>query len=296
MLLCDARGLAPYVSSLRALERGITYPIDDGRDRFFIDHGADYHPFFSGLGDPKFLLALHGDEVVGAVAGVFRDAREATGLTPSVYLCDLKVAPSQRGAGLARRMAARALKLALSDRSLWRWRLAYGAAMRDARGDVTRSMRGAHPGRLLRANSSLAVFFCPATSLASLDVRGCPRPPDAPGLELSPRSLDAVTSTAGRKDLRLRSTDAPWPLVHLPRGPSEWSPSLGHYLRACGESLCAAGRSGDTACFALDERLRDQLAWLALSGITPGAACAVYTLRLGRAPESRWTHLSTAEI
>ena len=141
LVLCDAAGLARYVPSLRALEREVTYPLDDGRDRFFIDHGERYHPFFSGLGDARFLLAAEGDRVLGSVAGVFRESREGGRAVPSVYLCDLKVHPSQRGTGLARTMAARALRLAVTDPSLWRWRLAYGAAMRDARGDCSRPRR-----------------------------------------------------------------------------------------------------------------------------------------------------------
>ena len=292
LVLCDAAGLARYAPSLRALEREVTYPLDDGRDRFFIDHGERYHPFFSGLGDARFLLAAEGDRVLGSVAGVFRESREGGRAVPSVYLCDLKVHPSQRGTGLARTMAARALRLAVTDPSLWRWRLAYGAAMRDARGDVTRSMRGAHAGRLLAPEATLAVYFVGARSLATLDPTGCPPPPTTPGLELSPRALPAVTTTAGRKDLRRISNGAPWPLAHLTHGPATWGTSLGAYLRACGDSLAPEA----TACFTLDQRLDDHVAWLRARGVCSDTVCTVYTLRLGRRASTGWAHLSPSEI
>ena len=299
----DAHGLAPYARDLAALEASITYPVDDGADRFAIDRGPTYHPFFSALGDPRFLLALDGGRVVGAVAGVFREARDGGERTPAAYLCDLKIAASHRGTGLARRMAAYTLAKAASDPSLWRWRLAYAAAMRGAHGDVTRSMRGAHAGRLLAPAATLAVYFVKARTLASLDPHGCPVVPAGAGLDLSPAVRatcrgPGVTNTAGRKDLRLVSTGAPWPLEHLALGPREWGPSLGAYLRACGEFLGDEGSPEATACFTLDERLAGHVAWLRARGVSPGAACTVYTLRLGL-PSRRvraWVHLSPSEI
>ncbi len=299
--LVDADGLAPWAAQLAALEAAVTYPIGDGADRFFIDHGARYHPFFSGLGDPRFLLALDGDRVVGAMCGVFRDALDGDRRRPTAYLCDLKVAPSHRGTGLARRMALEALRRAATDRSLWRWRIAWAAAMRDARGDVTRSMRGAHAGRLLTPTATLSLAFVKAHALAALDPAPCPAVGPGVGLDLSPDVArtcrgPGITDTAGRKDLRLVSTGAPWPLVHLARGPSSWGPSLGRYLRDCGRALTDAGDGDVTTCFALDTRLAPQLAWLRAQGIDEGAVCTVYALRLARPWNPPWVHLATSEI
>ena len=38
--------IEPYVEALRTLEKAIHYPINNGEDAFFIDHGSQYHPFF----------------------------------------------------------------------------------------------------------------------------------------------------------------------------------------------------------------------------------------------------------
>lgn len=300
--IVDAAGLTPWVQGLRALEADISYPIDDGRDRFTIDHGAHYHPFFSSLGDARFLVATEGDAVLGGLVGVFRDAREGERTLPAVYLCDYKVAPAQRGRGTARAMATHALSQAITDRSLWRWKLAYAAAMRGERGDVMRSARGVHAAKLLRPEATLAVYFAKASSLAALDDAHCPSPPASPGLDLSPYAVagcegPGVTSTAGRKDLRLASTGASWPLAHLPLGPRDWAPSLGAYLHACGRYVTAASGGDATTCFAVDRRLASQVDWLASQGVSPGATCAVYTLRLAwNAPIPPWVHLATSEI
>ncbi|MBI3724212.1 GNAT family N-acetyltransferase, partial [bacterium] len=70
----ESEALAPYAPGLRALEAGIAYPIGGGADSFRIDHGETYHPFFSSLGRAWFLVALAGEEVVGTLALVAREA------------------------------------------------------------------------------------------------------------------------------------------------------------------------------------------------------------------------------
>ena len=295
-----AQELAPYQEGLRRLEAGIQYPIGDGADHFWIDHGPRYADFFSGLGEAHFLLALDGEEVVGSFAAVGRFAEGAGRRVAALYGADLKIAPAHRGGALARRFVCRGLVEVFrpSTRRRWPWRIAYVAAMRGERGDVMRSARGRfNPMRLARAAARLAVYFARPDVLAALPDRGCPPPPAGGGLDLSPQAThgpDGTVSTAGRKDLRLESTGRAWPLVHLPRGPAAWRPTWSAYLAGAGRALAA---SGATACFAIDERLTDHVAWLAGVGVQPGATCTVYALRLPFAPRPvPWVHLATSEI
>lgn len=295
----SASEIAPYVPALRRLEAAITYPIADGADRFRIDHGPDYHPFFSGLGEAHFVLAFDGegpDAVVGAMAGVLRAGRAGEVTIPSVYLGDLKLHRDYRGQGVIARMLFFALGLTRQPR-FRRWRLAYGAAMRGDRGDLMRSARGLHLLRLGSVLGRLSMYFAPAERLARLRPESAPLPPRG-GLDLSPdfalRPLLApgIESTAGRKDLRLVSTGEPWPLWHLPR--SLASPGWAAYLRDCGQQLLT--RPG-LACFAVDERLTHWTQWLQAGGLTPGAVCTVYGLGLVRAAYgASFVHLATSEI
>lgn len=295
----EAAAIGPYAEGLRALEAAIAYPLDD--DAFTIDHGADYAAFYRGLGEAHYLVAEAGHaaqrRVVGVFAGALRTAVLGDRSLPAVYLGDLKVAPAWRGTGLARRFAVQALKLT-RQRRFRQWRLVYFAAMRGARGDVTRSLRGVNPGRLLRPLGRLALFFVEPERLAALDLRHPPPPVTTPGLDLSPDVSTDRLSTAGRKDLRLASTGKPWPLVHLVRGPRAWTPTLAHYLQRCGRAEWAPGA---LACFGVDERLTHQIKWLRESDLHPGATCTVYgfawpgTARRVRRQTS-WLHLATAEI
>jgi len=300
LLHVDSRTILPYAAALRALERDITYPLNSADDSgtpscFRIDHGPDYHPFFSTLGQAHFVLGLRGDQVVATIAGVLRQVYVGNAAIPALYLCDFKVQRDLRGSGLARRMLLHGLSIILRTRGLRSWRLAYGAAMRGAQGDVMRSARGLHPYRLARPLARLQVYFVPPAQLANLDPRGCPPPPVPGGLDLSPGvPIGDGISTAGRKDLRLEPAGTPWPLVHLPAGPLAWQPTLGAYLQRCGGAL--AGQVGP-ACFAIDERLRDHSDWLRAQSVTPGAVCTVHGLSLTtRAWDLPWVHLSTAEI
>jgi hypothetical protein len=294
-------GLAPYADGLARLERAIRYPVADGANFFRIDHGPDYAAFFAGLGRPEFLLALDGRDVVGTLAGVYREARWAGRCLPALYACDYKLAASKRGAGLGRAMLARGLRELATDSQLRSFRLVYGAAMRGAKGDVMRSARGLHPARLARPIARLHVYFAEPRALAALEPAGCPPGPLAPGLDLSPNQPPSLRppgllSTRGRKDLRLGEGGEPWPLEHLPLGPSAWTLSWGAYLRTCGEALVHEGAPGP-ACFALDERLTGLAAWLRGQGVEPGAGCTVYGLAmLLKPPPLAWAHLATSEI
>jgi len=292
--------LAKHVPQLRDLERSITYPLADGAERFFIDHGPDYHPFFSQIGDRAgFLCAFDGELLVGSFAGVLRRARLGERLAPSMYLADYKIRAEYRGTKVGRTILWNCVGL-LRYPELRTPRLYYGAAMRGAQGDLMRSARGSRSVmRLTRPIASLEVYFAEPEKLVRLDLSQAPPPPLGRGLDLSPDAErlargPGLTNTAGRKDLRLVSTGAPFPLEHLPFGPALQLKGFGAYLRDCGEALAG---STAKACFAVDERLPDRVRWLRGQGIEPGARCTVYALRLppmhGRVD---WVHLATSEI
>ncbi|HEX8790350.1 MAG TPA: hypothetical protein VF765_05310 [Polyangiaceae bacterium] len=300
-LFLPASEVGPYVEGLRAIERATEYPIADGGDTFTIDHGTDYTRFFTMLGhDARFTIALRGERVVGGVVGIARHVRICGKIVQAVYGADMKLAPGARGTGIGRKMAYWSFGLIFRHPELFTWRYAYAAAMRGAKGDVMRSTRGVHPARLAGRAAALAVYFVEPERLARLSLAGEPPVPDPDaGVDLSFVTTGQVeppgmVSTAGRKDLRLRSTGQPWPLVHLPLGPTAWNPSYGGYLKGCGEAL--AGRKA-IACFALDERMESHISWLAGQGIERGAVCSVYALDLTlRGRRAKWLHLATSEI
>jgi hypothetical protein len=316
ILHLEPETIGPYVEGLRKLEHDITYPLADGGDAFRIDHGAEYHPFFSNLGEAHFLVALDGDQVIGGIAGILRSARAAGSLVIAGYACDYKLARPYRGRGLAARMLFRGLAEILNPLNPERYRsfrYLYGAAMRGEKGDVTHTARGATPLKLAKPVARLSIYFVTPERLARVEPADAPGPPAPLGLDFSPEAQASaeppgIVSTAGRKDLRLVSSGEPWPLLHLALGPSAWRPNLAAYLRSAGEAMVARQAPGP-ACFGLDERLIDQIEWLRRHGIAPGATATIVGFRSpfgldwarpGRmvAPLASfpWIHLATSEI
>ncbi|MBL8957165.1 MAG: GNAT family N-acetyltransferase [Myxococcaceae bacterium] len=288
--------LAPYRAQLLELERDISYPIDQGRDRFVISHGDAYHPFFSAMGDAHFLLALDEDRLVGCLAGVRKPIVTPHGAVPAAYCADLKLHRDYRGRGIVARLWAKALTLSLGRWSELHWRFAFGAAMRDAKGDVMRAARGLNVMRLASAFARLDLYFVAPERLAALDPTGAPPTPTSPGVNLSPTATGEVVSTAGKKDFVLQSTGRPWPLVHLAQGPSGWGASHAAYLQRAGARL-ASERASGPVCFGLDPRLGAERAFLASRGLQPGALCTVYGLSTTvRTLGGAWVHLATSEI
>lgn len=293
--------LGPYVERLRLLEREILYPLADGADHFFIDHGPGYHPFFSSMGEAYFLLALRGDDLLGSVTGVLRPVWHGTRKVDALYICDLKLAKHARGSDLSTKLLLQGLKHLFLIPPLRRIRFLYGAAMRGARGDVMRIARGWNPLRMGRPASQLALYFVPPARLQAVDTRSAPPRPTGAGLRLGPapaRTLEGAgwCTTAGAKDLQRLSTGRPWPLVHLAAPPEAWTQGWGEYLRTCGVELAALGEEA-LACFSIDERLEDHVHWLREVGIAPDSVCTVYSLDLSfpaRAPA--WVHLPSSEI
>jgi hypothetical protein len=297
----EASGLAPFVEGLRRLERDILYPIGDGADHFRIDHGPEYAPFFSGLGEAHFAIALDGDEVVGNAVGVIKRARLQEREIVSGYACDYKVDKEHRGRGVGRALLMLGLREMLRNAHYRSWRFGFGAAMRGEKGDVLRSGRGFHPLKLMKPFARLHVYFVAPSALAELPEQGGPGPVDLDrGLDLSPevqeRSPTGIASSAGKKDLRLVSTGEPWPLEHLVHGPARWRPSFSAHLRSCGRALVDRGARGPV-CFSLDTRLAEHVSWLERHGLEPGASCAIIAWRLPpRIPRPAWIHLATVEI
>ena len=52
--------LGPFIHDLRSIEKNIEYPLEDGTEGFYIDHGNDYSPFFTQQGyKTRFLIIIN---------------------------------------------------------------------------------------------------------------------------------------------------------------------------------------------------------------------------------------------
>jgi hypothetical protein len=79
-----------FQERIEALEKIAEYPL--GNDFFKISHGSDYFNFFDRLGDTHYFVCLVDAKVVAVACGIIRYLEK-----PIFYLCDLKVHPDYRG-------------------------------------------------------------------------------------------------------------------------------------------------------------------------------------------------------
>jgi len=274
--IVDAEGLAPYVDGLRALEQGISYPIADGADSFVIDHGNDYHPFFSEMGvKTGFLVVLDNEDVVGSAVGVWKPSQIQGKSYIGLYFADLKLLPQYRGRNISSKIFWYAIIRWPFVKDYQGWSFAFFAAMHGDKGDVKRSFRRFHLGRITRPAAELRVFF--VSSLLLLDLGVGPKMPNRTrGIELSSPHLPLVKWNDGKKDFCLQSTGLPWKLAHVQIFSSE-EQSLGDRLNHAGMQI--QEREPDAlACFAIDVRLTGAIAWLAENKIVSDTLCTVYSV------------------
>ena len=298
IVVVDREGLKPFQKGLQELEESIRYPVDDGADSFYIDHGSDYAEFFARMGKARFMVVRDGSKVIGSFVGVWREADFAGKKATGLYFCDLKLHKSYRGRGIVQRMLWYALSRLPIRRDFQGWRFIYFAAMQKDKGDVANSFKGWHLGKIMRPVSEQLLYFVPVQQLRQL-ASGGPQSPDKPGLDFSPSNMNQIEDTNGRKDLRLLSTGKPWPLVHIPKSPHRWDAPIGDYLRQCGESIHEQNPDA-LACFGLDNRLQSHIEWLQQQGIPHGARCCIHGFSVPfLAPGMRqypWIHLAPSEI
>ncbi len=296
-VVVDSAGLAPYAAGLRAIEKSISYPIADGQDSFHIDHGPLYHPFFSSMGKARFLVALEGETVIGSLTAVWRELDAGGKRYTGLYFCDLKLTQAWRGRGLVRRMLWHVFVRWPFRRDFQGWSFVFFAAMRGDRGDVGRSFRGWHLGRILRPIGRLALYFVPLPQLSQLPEEA-PVTPRSTGLNFSPNNVNKWQSTQGSKDFQLLSTGRAWPLVHLPQ-PPQATDQWGQYLRATSSRLLIDCPDA-IACFGVDERFAAHIEWLSQQRLERGASCLLYCFSIPfagpRLSGWAWTHLATSEI
>lgn len=188
--------LESWNERVAAMEGDVEYPL--GPDWFHIDHGADYFAFFRRMGELAYFVALDGERLVGVVAAVRCQHPDAW------YLCDLKVRPEDRGRPIAARLAAAFLAHCLAGT-----RRSFAISMNPAEGEN-------RVVRLLLRLAGERAHVATQLNLYSLDAGAMHD--FAPTLTRLRGPLSYL-SLAGMKDIVLRSTGQPMPLLHAQFGP-----------------------------------------------------------------------------
>jgi len=263
--LIDDCNVSLWAERIKELEASAEYPI--GEDMFRIDHGSDYFAFFRRLGRLRYYAWLEGDRLAAVGAAVLRKISETK--VRAWYLSDLKVHPDFRGQGLPLKIVGRAFL-----GNYLRCSRAYAISMNTPGQDFNRIERLISRFRWARSSEAckLQIWSLDFDTMHSV----------APTIELYRGPLSYL-SLLGIKDLILRSTGAPLPLLHVQFGPAAARVSGGLLSEAqAGFSHMFCSPAGDPLDLALQSL-----------GLQATASATVITHRMAN---SDWSWVLTSDI
>ncbi|MBL4703372.1 MAG: hypothetical protein JKY54_02565 [Flavobacteriales bacterium] len=295
-VILEAEEIGPYIPDLSELERGIRYPIDDGKDHFTISHGEQYTPFFESMGKPRFMAVVDDGKTIGLTTGVWKDAVIRGKKRTALYSADTKLRKDYRGKKIASKMLIRALWAYLRGSKYHGWDLIYFAAMVGKKGDISRTFKKFHLGNLASPKVQFKIFFVDPPKLAQIEINN-----GNDGLQKFKQKVDlspnnkGVVSNRGKKDLTFDSNGQVWDLAHINLDLEQ--PIL-IQLKSAGEALVDKNE-GALACFAIDSKMSLELSALKKNGITTETHCNLFTFSWPfkvNVKKGDLVNLSTAEI
>ncbi|MFL5785538.1 MAG: GNAT family N-acetyltransferase [Bacteriovoracaceae bacterium] len=189
-----SQNISRHQERLEEFETLFRYPL--GEDEFTISHGKNYLGFIERIGPHVTYFGEHEGKIISIGAGTISRRHKAW------YLCDMKVHPEHRGKGIPRKLFSRYFFF-----NYLKCRRGFALNMVSADGKknpIVKIMEN-FPWTPLKVGTKLNFYYEDhANTLDALKILGRPNP--------------HFSSLAGKKDLVLKSSGAPIPLLHLEWG------------------------------------------------------------------------------
>lgn len=256
---CLKSSLIPiWENKLRTMEEAFVYPL--GNDQFTISHGRDYLAFFKRIGQESVHLVTHENEIAAVGAGVISKRLRAW------YLCDMKVQLNYRGQKIPKRLFRKTFFL-----NYLKCSRGFALTM-EGSGEINPILKIIQnlPWAPLKLGGRVLFYYEDTGETSKALEILCPQRPSA-----------HFSSLRGIKDLVLKSTLEPLPLLHM-----EWGPSRE------GEHSFIGPQSGKLHMWCLDEK--DPLVKkLSEIGIQHKASGLIFQHRMGK---QSWSELRTSEL
>ena len=271
--IVDENQLKPFISDLRAIEKSIEYPLDDGTNNFYIDHGKEYSPFFTQQGHKtRFLIITQGKIVVGSIAAVWKKIFKNRKIYNGLYASDLKLRPEYRSKGVVKNFLWYLFFRWPFKKDFQKWDFSYFCAMQRGSKGVEKTFKGVHLGKLSRFCSTLNIYILGPKQLNVLDIKNLTYKPKNE-VNLSPNLSDDVLWNDGKKNIISTKNNSILKLGHL-------NPNLFHlgntdrFVRAIKKF---SKKKKGQVCFAVDCRNRELLMKLEKQKIYTETKCKVFS-------------------
>jgi len=286
--------LGPFINDLRSIEKNIEYPLEDGTEGFYIDHGNHYSPFFTQQGyKTRFLIITKKDKVVGSIAGVWKRVSFKKKKYNALYASDLKIIPKYRNRGVVKNLLWYLFIRWPFTKEFQGWDFIYFCAMQKNNMGVESSFKGVHLGKLTRLNCLLNIYILEPQKLNNLDLNELQYYPKNE-INLSPNLRNDILWNEGKKNIVAVQDGSIMNLGHL-------NPEIFHLKNKerLKESIKeVSDRSNGKICFAVDRRNENIINVFEKSGVYTDTKCGVFSFSPFLKPMNRanTVSISTGEI
>ena len=293
--IIESSDIMEYQSQFSNIEKSIKYPLDGGADSFTINHGNRYDQFFSNMGRSRFLIALESAKVCGSIAAVWKKIKINKKPLYALYIADLKIISKYRGRRIPLKMVFHALLKYIIYQKYKGWKFLYYIGMNGEKGNVTKSFRGFHLGRLSKSICNQKIYIINLNDLENLSHFSF-KHNNGTTIELSPNNINKIITNRGIKDLTLQSSGKIMQLAHIHFQINEkFNHNISELVKIIKQNFCDY-----KLCFAVDVRNNYFINYLSQNKIESNTTCSIYTFHwpiLGyNLNRHKFISLSTAEI
>ena len=271
--IVNEKQLPPFIPELRSIEKKIEYPLEDGSEGFFIDHGKDYSPFFTQQGyKTRFLIITNRDKVVGSVAGVWKRVSINKKTYNALYASDLKLKPEYRSRGIVKNFLWYLFVRWPFTKEFQGWDFIYFCAMQRENKGVESTFKGTHLGKLTKPNCLLNIYILDPKELNRIDLEKLLYSPKNE-INLSPHLKNDILWNKGKKNIVSTRDGSLMNLGHL--NPEVFYINGQERLNNSIKEI--SDRKDGKICFSIDHRNKKILNVFERGGIYTETKCRVFS-------------------
>ena len=271
--ILDENRIQPFIGDLRDIEKNIEYPLDDGTEGFYIDHGEKYTPFFTQQGHKiRFLIITDADIVVGSIAAVWKKISKNKKTYNLLYASDLKIRPEYRSKGVVKSFLWYLFIRWPLKQDFQGWDYSYFCAMQKKNKGVDSTFKGMHLGKLAKHIGLMKIYILDPKKLINTNIKKIAYEPKNE-INLSPNLSSDILWNDRKKEIVSIKDNALLKLGHL-------NPKLFHLNNSdkLSEAIKKVSkRKSGQLCFAIDSRNKAPIKWLGDQGIDTGTKCKIFS-------------------
>ena len=262
-----------YVADFRSLEQEIVYPIEDGNGNFYIDHGDEYHPFFTQQGSKvRFVVIKNENKIIGTAAGIWKTVIMNGIQYNGLYVADLKIKKEFRGKKIFKKLMWRIFLKWPIIKDYQGWDFCFFCTMLKNGVGVEKSFKGITPAKLVRHSGIIYIYMIEPEKINAINFEEMPDVTYNHPINLSPERKELVLWNDGKKDIINSQGKGTYKFGHL-------NPEiiLSHDYDNIKKAILSITNRGGIVCFGIDGRQSNIIRWFESLNIYTKTRCKVFS-------------------